>query len=224
MERQERTSLQQAYTPAWSWRAVAGALLLTGVVYAGLPFLERLSIAPEQEIEHRTVDVVAPPPPPAPPPAAPPPPEEAVPRPEPTLPEIRRTLQPLPAGLDVRMGLGDVGGDFSVGFAVRSLSDDVASLIYEMGQLDEPPRPLVQLRPMYPPQARLRQISGTVTVEFVVGTDGEVRDVVVTASEPEGVFERAATRAVERWRFSPGIKAGEAVPVRVRQRVAFELE
>lgn len=224
MNVRDKNMLQQSYTPAWSWRAVFLALLVTVLLYGGLPFLERLSVSPDRLVAHRPVEVVAPPPPPAQPPPAPPPPEREALRAEPKLEEIRRTLQPLQADLDLRMVLGDVGGDFAVDFGVRELAQQVQSLVYEVGQLDEPPRPLVQLRPLYPPQARLRQISGYVTVEFVVGQDGAVQDVTVTDAQPEGVFERAAVRAVERWRFSPGLKLGEAVPVRVRQRVEFQLQ
>lgn len=57
--------------------------------------------------------------------------------------------------------------------------------------------------PEYPERALAQRISGSVTIEFVVGTDGETRDVRVVAAEPVGTFDRVAVSAVKRWRYAP---------------------
>lgn len=85
----------------------------------------------------------------------------------------------------------------------------------------EPPRPLVQAEPVYPPAARLRGIGGTVVVEFTVAEDGRTRDATVTEAEPAGVFDAAVLRAVADWRFAPATRDGRAIRARLLQTVRF---
>lgn len=75
--------------------------------------------------------------------------------------------------------------------------------------------------PVYPQRALLDLVSGWVDLEFTVTTEGTVRDIVVTASEPDRVFDSAATNALRRWRFEPVVQDGVAVEVRARQRLRF---
>ena len=57
--------------------------------------------------------------------------------------------------------------------------------------------------PDYPRGAERRNIEGTVTITYAISADGEVEDAVVTSADPEGVFDRSALAAVNRWRFEP---------------------
>ncbi len=84
--------------------------------------------------------------------------------------------------------------------------------------------PLVTLPPRYPPTARARRIEGFVETEFTVGTDGGTADIRIIKAQPEGVFERAAERAIRRWKFHAHRVNGEPMAVRARQRVDFRLE
>ena len=52
--------------------------------------------------------------------------------------------------------------------------------------------------PRYPRAAQRRGESGWVDVVFTVGLDGSVTDVEVSGSQPEGMFEKSAVRAVEK--------------------------
>ena len=65
--------------------------------------------------------------------------------------------------------------------------------------------------PEYPRQALAKELSGNVKVSYTVGTDGRVRDAVITASNPPGVFDEVALAAVRRWRFKPYEVDGQAV-------------
>ena len=60
-------------------------------------------------------------------------------------------------------------------------------------------------------------------LRFVVTESGAVADPEVLRAEPEGVFERAAKRAVLRWKYQPQIKNGEPVSVVTMTRVTFKL-
>lgn len=71
--------------------------------------------------------------------------------------------------------------------------------------------PLREVSPEYPVRAAAAGIEGSVTLRFTVNAQGRVEDIEVIASEPPGVFDRAARRAISRSRFVPRQENG--VPV-----------
>ena len=77
--------------------------------------------------------------------------------------------------------------------------------------------------PEYPDRALGDKISGTVTVQYIVDKKGYTKDVHVVESAPQGVFDRAATDAIGRWRYRPAKYNGQPVEVPVRTRIRFEL-
>ena len=79
------------------------------------------------------------------------------------------------------------------------------------------------MAPTYPARARERETEGWVDLEFTVTKDGTTRDTTVRAAEPEGVFDRAATDAVKRWRYEPRVVGGAVVEQRVEARLRFRL-
>lgn len=83
-------------------------------------------------------------------------------------------------------------------------------------------RQTVDVRPAYPSQARQRRVDGWVELEFAVGTDGKVDDIVVLGSDPPRLFDREAVRAAARWRFEPRRENGVAVATRLRKTVSFK--
>ncbi len=75
--------------------------------------------------------------------------------------------------------------------------------------------------PEYPQRALQQLVSGWVDLEFTVNTDGSVKDVVVTKSEPGSTFDGAATKALLRYRYAPVLRNGEAVQQRAQMRMRF---
>jgi len=65
--------------------------------------------------------------------------------------------------------------------------------------------------PEYPRQALAKEMRGEVKVRYMVGTDGRVKDAVITSSNPSGVFDEVALAAVRRWRFKPHEVGGQPV-------------
>ena len=78
--------------------------------------------------------------------------------------------------------------------------------------------------PKYPRSAERRGETGWVDVVFTVTIDGTVRDVEIRGAEPEGVFDRSAIHAVERWEFEPVVENGTVVEKRAAVRMMFALE
>jgi protein TonB len=75
--------------------------------------------------------------------------------------------------------------------------------------------------PEYPERALQLLVSGWVDLEFTVAKDGSVKDVVVTGSEPGRTFDAAATKALQRYRYAPVLRNGEAVQQRAHMRMRF---
>lgn len=78
--------------------------------------------------------------------------------------------------------------------------------------------------PAYPDAARTAGQQGYVLVRYAVDADGRVRDPVVVAAEPAGLFDAAALQTVAAWRFRPARPgASPAVIEGVLSRVEFTL-
>ena len=77
--------------------------------------------------------------------------------------------------------------------------------------------------PEYPDNALNDRIGGSVTVQYVVDKKGYTKEVRVVESTPRGIFDRAATDAIRRWRYRPAKYNGEPVEVPVRTHIVFKL-
>jgi TonB family protein len=86
-----------------------------------------------------------------------------------------------------------------------------------------PPMKLVDVKPIYPDALKASGISGIVTLEAVIGTDGLVRD-VQAISGPHPDLEAAAATAVREWEFSPTLLNCQAIDVAMRVTVNFAAE
>jgi len=84
--------------------------------------------------------------------------------------------------------------------------------------------PLVRINPQYPRDATMNQIEGHVTIEFTITETGSVRDPRVIDSDPPRVFDRAAVRALLRWKFKPRVVDGTAVARQAVQTLEFNMD
>lgn len=84
--------------------------------------------------------------------------------------------------------------------------------------------PIVRVAPVYPARALSRGLEGFVDLEFTVTTAGTVRDPIVLQST-SSLFERAALRAVLKFKYKPRVVDGVPVDVPgVKTRISFQLE
>ena len=75
--------------------------------------------------------------------------------------------------------------------------------------------------PEYPREALAKELRGVVRVRYTIGTDGRVKDALVTSSEPAGVFDEVALAAVRRWRFKPYEVGGQPVEATTGTAMVF---
>lgn len=113
---------------------------------------------------------------------------------------------------DLALGIGldlDIQGGPNLGVAVS----------------DSDPVPVVRVNPQYPPRAAERGTEGWVELRFSISASGTVQDAEVTKSHPGNVFDRAALRAVRRWKYNPKIKDGNPVERHgITVRLEFRLQ
>lgn len=84
--------------------------------------------------------------------------------------------------------------------------------------------PIVRVAPVYPARALSRGLEGYVDMQFTVTTTGTVKDPVVVYST-SSLFERAATRAVLKFKYKPRVVDGVPVEVPgVKTRITFQIE
>ncbi len=76
-----------------------------------------------------------------------------------------------------------------------------------------PPRIIKSYQPPYPSAERNAGVEGTVSIRFLIGTDGSVEDVNVTSSSGNANLDNAAVAACRKWRFTPA-KNSSGLPVR----------
>jgi protein TonB len=94
--------------------------------------------------------------------------------------------------------------------------------VFDISKLDQAPQPKFQARPQFPFEMRRAGISGEVLVDFIVDTNGEVRNAYAVHST-QREFEASAVQAVSKWKFRPGRKGGHAVFTHMQVPIQFTL-
>lgn len=114
-----------------------------------------------------------------------------------------------------------VGGGNTAG-ALGSLAKPSASSTPSMISQSElePLAVLKRVTPVYPAIAKVRRLSGSVTVEGVVGKDGKITNLKFVSGPP--VFHDAAFEAVRQWVFKPAKLNGQPIEQSTQIRVDFK--
>jgi periplasmic protein TonB len=78
--------------------------------------------------------------------------------------------------------------------------------------------------PQYTTEAMRARAQGAITVQCVVQTSGECTNIrVMHAFDPSFGLDQEAIKAAAQWRFRPGMRRGQPVPVLVTMEIAFAL-
>ena len=86
------------------------------------------------------------------------------------------------------------------------------------GQIKAPTK-TKDVKPVYPAIAQSARVSGAVTIEATIGSDGKVIDAKVVRSIP--LLDQAALDAVLQWEYTPTLLNGVPVPVLVSVTINF---
>lgn len=101
----------------------------------------------------------------------------------------------------------------------KKLAEAIGS-IFNLADLDRVPEPILQPAPLFPISMRREALTATVTIEFVVDTQGAVVGAFVLNSTNTG-FDSAAVAGVSKWKFRAGIKQSRKVNTRMRVPILF---
>jgi protein TonB len=86
------------------------------------------------------------------------------------------------------------------------------------------PQVVREVRPAYTADAMRAKVQGSVWLECIVMPDGSVGDVKVTRSlDPIFGLDQEAIKAAKMWKFRPGMRQGEPVPVIITIELTFTL-
>src|SRR6478735_5751575 len=86
------------------------------------------------------------------------------------------------------------------------------------------PSVMKEVKPAYTADAMRAKIQGSVWLECIVMPDGSVGEVKVTRSlDPIFGLDQEAIKAAKMWRFRPGMRQGEPVPVIITIELTFTL-
>ncbi len=153
--------------------------------------------------------------------------------------------RPLASGFDVRVGLPDVvtsgpasfgpgtGGGMGDGAGTGIGSGHGPGLgpgtgggtgggVYRPGGDVSPPTLLHEERPTYSSDALQHRVEGVVELEAIVRENGTA-DAIRVVRSLDRELDGNAVEAVRRWRFAPGRRRGEPVPVLVTIAVRFSI-
>lgn len=86
------------------------------------------------------------------------------------------------------------------------------------------PQVVREVKPAYTADAMRAKVQGSVWLECIVMPDGNVGDVKVTRSlDPIFGLDQEAIKAAKMWKFRPGMRQGEPVPVIITIELTFTL-
>ncbi|MFT6046489.1 MAG: protein TonB [Arenicella sp.] len=139
--------------------------------------------------------------------------------PKPDRPDDVQEQPDLP-DVDVTPDRIDINSNLALGAVKVGINRDLKGFNSNDGEY----LPIFRAPPIYPRRAQERGLCGWVELTYTVTASGGTRDPMVTASS-SSMFERAAMKAAEKYKYKPRQVAGKPVDVEgVPIRIVFEME
>ena len=104
-----------------------------------------------------------------------------------------------------------------------SLPIGIDTQFYLARQVDKQPKAIGSIEPVYPEEAKQRDIEGTLKLMLKIDDLGRVMSAEVVEATPADVFDKAALAAFRDARFTPAMKDGRPVRYQAYIRVDFKL-
>jgi TonB family protein len=152
-------------------------------------------------------------------------PPTIAPEPEPSV--VANAAQPTPAvpenGDSQQGGIGD-GKTPGPGSGSEKGPGDGPGTAFIVGNGVTSPIPITRAQPAYTADAMRARLQGVVVLNCVVQTDGTCSDIrVVRSLDMVFGLDQQAIASAREWRFRPGLRFGEPVPVQVTLEIAFSI-
>lgn len=204
-------------------RVVLATLVMTLAILAVLPFTQVLSGDPRDNTI-RSVDTAKLPPPEPPPPEPPPPPEEEEQEETPELeePPPMLDLSQLESALNPGLG-GAATAAFDLDAFSQGIDAGSEMQIFDVMELDRTPRLVNRVLPQYPTELRKRGVEGSVSLQIIIDTEGNVTVDRVLDWEGSRDFIQPTRLALSRCRYEVPTKDGQPVRARYRVTIPFQI-
>ncbi|MEM7646528.1 MAG: energy transducer TonB, partial [Pseudomonadota bacterium] len=132
--------------------------------------------------------------------------------------------------LKPKMDMAFAASGLDLGIDILGLSSADSRLLSQSGDsvmtedvVDRLPQVQYREPIPYPESAKEKNLTGHVTLNLLINKEGEVDQVKLLDSQPEGIFDQAAMQAVKSWSFSPAEYKGQFVSVWVKQKLKFQV-
>ena len=133
------------------------------------------------------------------------------PPPEKKLPVIKPKIKQPPTTPELPSDEPDMSSKNST-FAIQiPTTDGIGTGLGGNAMSNLPAQPVVRMQPQYPRQAAMDGIEGWVKLIFNIDATGQVTDVKVLDSYPKRIFDKAARKALLKWKYKPQLIAGKPV-------------
>ncbi len=124
------------------------------------------------------------------------------------------TPPPVMARNNVTPVIAQVNTDFNYQPIGLKISDGGSKMGLMKGLPDSDARPIVRVTPNYPIDAARKGIEGWVVLAFDINEIGAVINVKVLDSAPKRIFDKAAKKALRKWKYRAKSVDGEQVSQR----------
>jgi protein TonB len=198
--------------------AIVIAVALNILLILGMPVLLRFSSPPKTETISNPIklaDYRRPEPPP--------PKKEKLEKEKPP-PKVHPKIKDIMPKIDAsNLSMLDVGLEFDMGLA-GGMEVSMGVKIWNELDVDQKPVALFRMQPIYPVEAKSKNVTGRVEFRLLVARDGRVKDIEILESEPGDLFDQATIDAVKRWRFQPAKVKGSPVACWVKTAIDYQLQ
>jgi protein TonB len=89
-------------------------------------------------------------------------------------------------------------------------------------EVDSPAVNVVRINPKYPQEAFDKSIEGYIVFDAVINEVGKLEKIRIIESQPKGVFDAEALRALKYWFYKPAVVNGKTIKVKHQERLEWK--
>lgn len=145
-------------------------------------------------------------------------PEPSKPKPPKPLPE-KPKMEEIPE--PIKASEISEGGELTIGFGGIDIVEPKFKLSKFEQKVSREAQPIFRVDPKYPSKASRQGIEGWVQLSFDINDLGEVINIEVVNSQPKRIFDRAAKRALAKWKYKAKMEEGAYV---MQQGLSVQLD
>jgi TonB family protein len=95
---------------------------------------------------------------------------------------------------------------------------------FDINELQNNPKKISGINPIYPIKAKFNEIDGFVEIEYIIDVQGNIKNIRIIKSQPDKIFEDSVLNAVKNWKYESGMINNKPVEFKVRKKISFFME